>query len=97
MTKVDPSALNFPERGWAPDSTRYPATRAPYRQEPYVRAVVDGVEVDAKAIGWTSAHVHLKWVDDDGETWTRWVMATDVRRIAREESRWRDPYDIVGE
>ena len=98
MSKVDPAAatgLTRTTRGPRPDFERYPATRAPYRQETYVRAQVDGREVDAKAIGWTREHVHLKWVEDDGETRVRWVMATDVRRIARDESRWRDAYDIL--
>jgi hypothetical protein len=92
MVKVDATALKLPELGWAPDPTRHHITRAPYNREPYVRASVDGVSVDAKAIGWTREHVQLKW-QADGETYTRWVFAKDVVRIGRDESRWRDPYD----
>jgi hypothetical protein len=50
--------------------------------------------VDAKAIGWTREHVHLKWQDADFRMHTRWVPAAWVRRISRDESAWQDPYDI---
>lgn len=96
MNKVDAGKLVLPKRSWAPDFDKHPASRAPYRQEPYVRAKLeDGTTVDAKAIGWTSEHVHLKWQDDDFKMHTCWVPATAVKRISRDESSWRDPYDII--
>lgn len=49
--------------------------------------------MDAKAISWTRTDVQLKWVDAGGSTRTRWVPASAVRRISRDESAWRDPYD----
>jgi hypothetical protein len=74
-------------------------TRAPYRREPYVRARIGGGAndtVDAKAISWDRNTVQLKWVDDNGSMRTQWVPASDVRRITRDESTWRDPYDDYG-
>jgi hypothetical protein len=62
-------------------------------REPYVRAQLETGPVDAKAIGWTREHVHLKWQDADLEMHTRWVPASWVKRISRDESSWRDPYD----
>ncbi|WP_367645936.1 hypothetical protein [Paenarthrobacter ureafaciens] len=94
--KVDSSQvgkLTQDDSGLMPDFRRYPPTRAPYMREPYVRATFDGRAVDAKAIGWTRIHVHLKWQDDDYRMHTRWVLATQVKRITREESSWQDPYD----
>jgi hypothetical protein len=85
------------ESSWHPDFKRFPPTRARYGREPYVRARLDaeGVEtVDAKAIGWTREHVHLKWQDPDFRMHTRWVPAAWVRRIERDDSAWQDPYDI---
>ncbi|GLB68665.1 hypothetical protein [Arthrobacter mangrovi] len=73
--------------------------RARYGREPYVRATVcseTGETVDAKAISWTPTDVQLKWVDAGGSTRTRWVPASAVRRISRDESAWRDPYDDYG-
>ncbi|MFD1212418.1 hypothetical protein ACFQ36_10255 [Arthrobacter sp. GCM10027362] len=68
-------------------------TRAPYRREPYVRAGIGPETVDGKAIAWTRAEVQVKWVDRDGAMRTAWVPASAVRRISRDESAWRDPYD----
>ena len=99
MNKVDATkarGLTLPTRGCAPDFGKHPATRAPYRKEPYVRASLDdGTTMDAKAIVWTDQHVHLKWQDDDFEMQTRWMPAFAVQRISRGESSWRDPYDVV--
>lgn len=99
MNKVDvaqATGLILPTRGWAPDFDKHPATRSPYNREPYVRAQLDdGTTVDAKAIGWTSQHVHLKWQDAAYEMRTRWVPASWVERISRDESSWKDPYDIL--
>lgn len=68
-------------------------THAPYRREPYVRVQWEGGTVDAKAVAWTRMHVLVHW---EGETvHDHWVPAADVRRITREESRWRDPYDLL--
>jgi hypothetical protein len=96
--KVDPAkakSLTKGKRGPAPDLKEFPVTRAPYRREPYVRATIDGTTIDAKAIGWTREHVHLKWQDAEYEMHTLWVPATAVHRIERDESAWRDPYDIL--
>jgi hypothetical protein len=78
---------------WRPDFKQFPPTRAPYMREPYVRAHLETETVDAKAIGWTREHVHLKWQDKDWQMHTRWVPAAWVKRISREESSWQDPYD----
>jgi hypothetical protein len=51
----------------------------------------------AKAIGWTREHVQLKWQDSEFEIHTRWVPASWVKRISREESSWQDPYDLRDE
>jgi hypothetical protein len=51
--------------------------------------------VDANAVDWTDKHVHLKWQDAEYEMRTRWVPASSVERISRDESSWRDPYDII--
>ncbi|MFD1210993.1 hypothetical protein ACFQ36_02920 [Arthrobacter sp. GCM10027362] len=39
--------------------------------------------------------MHFKWQDDDFKMHTRWVPASWVKRISREESSWQDPYDIL--
>lgn len=98
--KVDRSQagkLTAEPSSWRPDFKRFPVTRAPYMQEPYVRAQLDpgGSEtVDGKAIGWTREHVHFKWQDADYTMHTRWIPAAWVKRITRQESRWKDPYDL---
>ncbi|NKX53366.1 hypothetical protein [Arthrobacter mobilis] len=71
-------------------------TREPYRREPYVRARIGARSVDGKAIAWTRTEVQVKWVDGDGSMRTAWVPASAVRRISRDESAWRDPYDDYG-
>lgn len=72
-----------------------PVTHAPYRREPYVRAQLPEFgTVDAKAAAWTRTQVLLHWMDEDGKAHNEWVLALHVRRITREESRWRDPYDM---
>lgn len=69
-------------------------THAPYRREPYIRVQLDdGTTVDAKAAAWTRTHV-LAWWITLGKVHNVWVLATRVRRIARGESAWRDPYDV---
>ncbi|WP_150110224.1 hypothetical protein [Crystallibacter crystallopoietes] len=75
---------------------RSDVARAPYGREPYVRADIGTGTVDAKAIAWTRTTVQLKWVDEAGATRTQWVPAAAVRRISRDESAWRDPYDDYG-
>ena len=71
-------------------------THAPYRREPYIRVQLgDGVTVDAKAAAWTRTHVLAHWIDGDGRAWDKWVDARCVRRIARGESAWQDPYDLL--
>ncbi|WP_341394082.1 hypothetical protein [Arthrobacter sp. G119Y2] len=70
-------------------------THAPYRREPYVRAQLPQFgTVDAKAAAWTRTQVLLHWIDEHGKAHNEWVLAVRVRRITREESRWRDPYDV---
>jgi hypothetical protein len=70
-------------------------THAPYRREPYVRAQLPRFgTVDAKAAAWTQTQVLLHWIDDNGRVHNEWVLALHVRRITREESSWRDPYDL---
>lgn len=69
-------------------------THAPYRREPYVRAMLsDGSVVDGKAIGWTQHQVDVKWQTPDGKIHTQWMDAEHVQRINRSESAWNDPYD----
>ncbi|MGM0929750.1 MAG: hypothetical protein ACQEXN_08590 [Actinomycetota bacterium] len=67
--------------------------RASYCREPYVRVKLDGTTLDAKAISWGRTSVQLKWIDAQGFSRTAWVPAGTVRRIHRDESSWRDPYD----
>jgi len=71
-------------------------THAPYRREPYIRVQYpNGATVDAKAAAWTRTHVLAHWMDNDAQAHNEWVPATALRRIPREESAWRDPYDIL--
>ena len=70
-----------------------PVTHARYRREPYVRCRTASGTVDGKAVAWTRAEVLLHWIDDDGQAHNRWTPAASVRRIGRDESAWRDPYD----
>ena len=68
-------------------------SHAPYRREPYIRASTDGLGVDGKAVAWTRTHVLVHWIDDDARAHNRWVHASAVVRIPRDDSAWRDPYD----
>ena len=68
-------------------------THAPYRREPYVRCRTPASVIDGKAAAWTRTSVLLHWVDDDGRAHNRWVPADSVRRVARDDSAWQDPYD----
>ncbi|MFZ3417315.1 hypothetical protein [Arthrobacter sp. 3Tela_A] len=76
-----------------PSAPRPRVTHAPYRQEPYVRCRFEALQVDGKAVAWTRSQVLLHWIDDDGLAHNRWVPASAVVRIARDDSAWRDPYD----
>ncbi|UWX96839.1 hypothetical protein N2K95_14540 [Arthrobacter zhaoxinii] len=76
-----------------PSAPAGPVTHAHYRREPYVRCRTGNGTVDAKAVAWTRTEVLLHWIDDDGQAHNRWTPAPTVRRIARDESVWRDPYD----
>ncbi|MGW6174985.1 hypothetical protein ACWF5H_15980 [Arthrobacter sp. NPDC055138] len=67
--------------------------REAYCREPYVRVQLDGGTLDAKAISWDQTSVQVKWIDTRGSSRTAWVPAGKVRRIHRDESSWRDPYD----
>jgi hypothetical protein len=69
------------------------ATREPYGREPYVRVRHEGKTFDAKAISWDRTSVQVKWMDAHGSARTAWVPGGEVRRIHRDESSWRDPYD----
>lgn len=80
----------------APSSSAVPAgpvTHAHYRREPYVRCTTAHGSVDGKAVAWTRTQVLLHWIDDDGLAHNRWTPAATVRRIPRDLSAWRDPYD----
>ncbi|WP_354182952.1 hypothetical protein [Arthrobacter sp. UYP6] len=68
-------------------------THAPYRREPYVRCRTPSSFIDGKAAAWTRTFVLLHWIDDDGRAHNRWVPAGTVRRVARDDSTWQDPYD----
>ena len=69
-------------------------THAPYRREPYVRCrTPSSLFIDGKAAAWTRTSVLLHWIDDDGRAHNRWVPARTVRRLARDDSTWQDPYD----
>lgn len=69
---------------------------APYRREPYVRATLpDGSTVDGKVARWSPSHVLLHWQDDPaGPHREAWVPGAWCERIDREDSAWRDPYDL---
>jgi hypothetical protein len=67
--------------------------RASYCREPYVRVHLDSGPLDAKAISWDQTSVQVKWIDAQGSSRTAWVPAGKVRRIHRDASSWRDPYD----
>lgn len=68
---------------------------APYRREPYVRVELPDLgTVDAKATRWTETRVLIRWVDAAHDSRSAWVPAEWVTRISREESAWRDPYDL---
>ncbi|MCQ1952176.1 hypothetical protein [Arthrobacter sp. zg-Y238] len=76
-----------------PSAPAGPVTHAHYRREPYVRCRAGNGTVDGKAVAWTRTEVLLHWIDDDGQAHNRWTPASTVRRIARDDSAWRDPYD----
>ena len=69
---------------------------APYRREPYVRATLpDGSTVDGKVVRWPPSHALIHWQDDPaGPHREAWVPGPWCERIDREESAWRDPYDL---
>lgn len=68
---------------------------APYRREPYVRVdLPDLGTVDAKVRRWTPTRVLIAWDDEHHDRRNAWVPAEWVNRISREESSWRDPYDL---
>ena len=96
MNKVDVMVSSRELSAGDGQHPRPPGTvvHAPYRREPDIRVQLDaGVTVDAKAAAWTRTHVLAHW--DDGErVWDLWVLAEKVRRIARGESAWVDPYDL---
>ncbi|MCG2622697.1 hypothetical protein LVY72_12365 [Arthrobacter sp. I2-34] len=99
MNKVDASraagifASKYPR--WHPDFDVEPVTRPSYNREPYVRVRMEMEAVNGKAIAWTRNYVQVKWQDHDLSVEIRWVPASWVKRISRDESIWRDPYDIV--
>ena len=64
-----------------------------FGKEPYVRVRIPGRPVfDAKVRRWPRTHVLLYW-EADLQARGAWVPAGYVRRIAREDPSWRDPYD----
>lgn len=68
---------------------------APYPREPYVRVELPDVgTVDAKATRWTPARVLILWETEHHDKQSAWVPAEWVKRIGRDESSWRDPYDL---
>lgn len=78
---------------YAPDPSQ--VTHAPYRREPYIRVrFADGTVRDGKAMAWTRERV-LFHAEPEGLVTDEWVPASAVRRIAREESAWVDPYDLL--
>ncbi|MHA7173364.1 hypothetical protein ACX80B_09945 [Arthrobacter monumenti] len=103
MYKVDTKQVRFdqpsPYLSERPDFHITPATRFPYRREPYARGRVrlesGGFEiVDAKGISQTNGHILLSWADDDLRTYSVWVHKESARPIQRDASRYRDPYDL---
>lgn len=98
MNKVDvltasSSARSDGGRGPGAGANRPRTVRAPYCREPYVQVELGGTTLDAKAVSWDQFNVQLKWIDAQGSSRTAWVSAGKVRRIHRDESNWRDPYD----
>lgn len=68
---------------------------SPYRREPYVRAHLPEEVVDGKVTRWSSTHVLVSWVPAPGVgPRSALVPAGWVSRIEREQSAWRDPYDL---
>ncbi|TJY72316.1 hypothetical protein E4J89_01070 [Arthrobacter sp. CAU 1506] len=98
MNKVDvmtASRYASSHGGRVPGAIAHPSqtVRAPYCREPYVQVDLDGTTLHAKAVSWDRTSVQLKWIDVQGSARTAWVPAGKVRRIHRDESSWRDPYD----
>lgn len=58
-----------------------------------MRCSLETLAVDGKAVAWTRSEVLVHWIDDDGRAHNRWVPASAVVRIPRDDSAWRDPYD----
>jgi hypothetical protein len=69
--------------------------RPRYRAEPYVRARLPAHgPVDAQVTGFSRTHVLPHWEHGFGaQVHNVWVPVGWVRRIGRDESIWRDPYD----
>lgn len=87
------AAASVPQPAGRPAAPPGPVTHAHYRREPYVRCRTGREVVDGKAVAWTRTYVLLHWIDDDGAAHNRWVPASSVQRIPRDDSAWRDPYD----
>lgn len=75
-------------------------TRFTYRREPYARVKLEtaggqseirDVKVEART---GDGHWLLITFDDDGAVHSFWIPARDAERISRDESGWRDPYDL---
>ncbi|MFC9718359.1 hypothetical protein [Micrococcus luteus] len=99
MTKVqlqeirwDPIHVHQPPAFTDPSQVQSP----PYRREPYVRVTFpEGNRQDAKAERWSHTHVLIRWRADPGRPpQSAWVPAGWVERIPREDSSWRDAYDL---
>ena len=69
---------------------------ARYRSEPYARVrFPDGVSVDGKAVRWSRTHALMHWVPDPaGPPREAWVPLGWCEWIGRDDSAWRDPYDV---
>lgn len=96
MNKVDLSeahrALETKGAGGPPPGK---VTQARYREEPYIRVrFPDGTTRDGKAVAWTRTWV-LFHTEKNYDVFNAWVPAAAVTRIPREESDWRDPYDVL--
>ncbi|MDI3330557.1 MAG: hypothetical protein QJR09_07440 [Micrococcus sp.] len=80
------------------DDSWGPVTHFRHRQEPYVQITFpDGTTTDGKALAWTRGKVYAVWViDEDQHRQLQWMDANHVRRIDRDQSSWRDPYDDMG-
>lgn len=50
--------------------------------------------MDAKVRGWTKDAVLVHWQGEDGRVHNVWLTSESVTRISRDESSWRDPYDV---